>query len=82
MFKSFKTLVKKEPGKEIKILWTDHGGEYNSNSFMSFCASYGMHRQLIIVYSPQQNSVSERKNQTILNIAQSMLKTSGIPKEF
>lgn len=82
LFKSFKTLVEKESGKEIKILRTDRGGEYNSSAFMSFCASYGIRRQLTTAYSPQQNGVSERKNRTILNMVRSMLKTSGIPKEF
>ena len=32
--------------------------------------------------SPQQNSVAERKNNLILNIAKSMLKSKKMPKEF
>ncbi|PRQ55987.1 putative RNA-directed DNA polymerase [Rosa chinensis] len=52
VFKSFKTLVEKESGKEIKILRYDRGGEYNSSAFMSFCASYGIRRQLTTAYSP------------------------------
>ena len=32
--------------------------------------------------SPQQNSVAERKNITILDMARSMLKSKRLPKEF
>ena len=37
---------------------------------------------MTIGYTPQENGVSERKNQTVTKMAKSMLFEKGIPKEF
>ncbi|KAK2968676.1 hypothetical protein RJ640_001579 [Escallonia rubra] len=81
-FKNYKAHVEKEVGSPIKILRTDRGGEYNSHEFVNFCEIHGIKRQLTAVYTPQQNGVCERKNRTILNMVQSLLTRSGIPKTF
>ncbi|KAM7520343.1 hypothetical protein LguiB_019305 [Lonicera macranthoides] len=81
-FKNYKALVEKEMGSPIKVLRTDRGGEYNSHEFVVFCESQGIKRQLTTAYTPQQNGVCERKNRTILNMVRSLLKRSGIPKNF
>lgn len=47
VFKSFKTLVDKEYGKEIKILLTNRDGKFNSS------ASNRISKQLTTTYSPQ-----------------------------
>ena len=41
-----------------------------------------MQRQLTAPYSPQQNEVVERQNQTIIEIARSLLMTVGMPRRF
>ncbi|KAL4335379.1 hypothetical protein GQ457_07G009100 [Hibiscus cannabinus] len=64
------------------VLRSDRGSEFTSTTFNSFCEEYGIRRQLTMPYSPQQNGVAERKNQTILNMVQSMLKSKNVPKEF
>ncbi|TQD88564.1 hypothetical protein C1H46_025883 [Malus baccata] len=81
-FKSFKALVENESDKKIKILRTDRGGEYCSKEFDAFCNEKGIKRQLTTAYTPQQNGVSERKNQTILNMVRSLLVKGSIPKKF
>ena len=43
-FKSYKALVEKEIGSPIKILRTNHGGEYNSPEFASFYETHGIKR--------------------------------------
>lgn len=40
-FKNFTALVEKASGRTIKTLRIDHGGEFNSQEFVSFCE---MHR--------------------------------------
>ena len=62
MFKIFKAMAEKESNGFIKILRSDGGDEYMSNEFMEFCKYYGIKRQFTTRYTPQQNSVSERKN--------------------
>ncbi|KAL0427280.1 UNVERIFIED_CONTAM: Retrovirus-related Pol polyprotein from transposon TNT 1-94 [Sesamum latifolium] len=81
-FKKFKSLVEKESGYEIKALRSDRGGEFTSKEFNHFCAINGIHRPMTILGTPQQNSMAERKNRTILNMARSMLKEKYMPKEF
>ena len=81
-FKSYKALVEKEVSSPIKIIHTDRGGEYNSHEFASFYETHGIKRQLTTAYTPQHNGVCERKNRTILNMVQSLLIRSCIPKSF
>ena len=47
-----------------------------------FCEDEGVERQLTVGYTPQQNGVSERKNQTVMEMAKSMLFEKNLPKTF
>lgn len=82
IFKKFKALVEKQSGRFIKMLRSDQGKEYTSNEFHKFCEDEGVERQLTVGYIPQQNGVSERKNQTVMEMAKSMLLEKGLPKTF
>jgi hypothetical protein len=42
MLCEFKALVKKEPGKQVKALRRNNGGEYISNEFKDFCNREGI----------------------------------------
>ncbi|KAH9687903.1 hypothetical protein KPL70_014941 [Citrus sinensis] len=81
-FKKFKAAVEKESGYQIKAMRSDRGGEFTSKEFLEFYEANGIRRPLIVPRSPQQNSVAERKNRTILDMARSMLKSKRLPKEF
>jgi hypothetical protein len=50
--------------------------------FGLYCAEEGMQRHLSAPYSPQQNGVVERRNQTIVGMARSMLKARKVPSTF
>jgi transposase InsO family protein len=82
MFRKFKCLVEKQSGCFIKVLRSDIGKEYTSNQFYKLCRDEGVERQLTISYTPQQNGVSERKNQTVMEMAKSMSHEKGLPKSF
>ncbi|CAL2260415.1 unnamed protein product [Prunus armeniaca] len=81
-FKDFKAEVEKFVGFPIKTLRTDRGGEYLSNEFEKYCRNHGLMHQLTTRYTPQQNGVSERKNQTIMEMVRSMLKNKNLQKEL
>ncbi|GKU89317.1 hypothetical protein SLEP1_g3470 [Rubroshorea leprosula] len=81
-FKNFKALVENEVGKSVKVLRTNHGGEFNSKEFADFCESNSIKRQLTAAYTPQHNGVCERRNCTIMNMVRSLMSKSGLPKEF
>ncbi|GJU66865.1 retrovirus-related pol polyprotein from transposon TNT 1-94 [Tanacetum coccineum] len=80
-FKKFKVMVDKTSGNYM-ALHSDRGGEYTSTVFNNYCEEQGVRRFLTSPYSPQQNGVAERKNQTILDMVRSMLKSKSKPKEF
>ena len=42
VFMKFKSLVEKQSGHYIKILWSDRGNEYISNAFKVFCEDKGI----------------------------------------
>lgn len=63
-------------------MWTDRGGELTSKEFQEFCEENGINRPLTFSRSLQQNGVVERKNKTILDMSQSMLKNKKLPEEF
>ncbi|KAK4401741.1 Retrovirus-related Pol polyprotein from transposon RE1 [Sesamum angolense] len=62
VFKKFKNLVEKQNGRSIKVLKSDRGKEYNNSEFDKFCEEEGIEHQTTVSYNPQQNGVSERKN--------------------
>jgi len=72
----------KGSGCLIKVLRSDRGNEYTSNQFHKFYEDEGMERQLTVSYTTQQNGVFERKNQTVMEMAKSMLREKGLKKTF
>nr|GEV23235.1 retrovirus-related Pol polyprotein from transposon TNT 1-94 [Tanacetum cinerariifolium] len=71
-----------QSGSTLRILRTDNGGEYTLNEFEDFIRQQGVIHQVTVPYSPQQNSISERKNRTVIEMARSMLYEKKLPKTF
>ena len=53
-----------------------------SNEFDLFCVEHGIIHERTPPYSPQSNGVAERKNQTLTDMVNTMLDTSGLSKEW
>jgi hypothetical protein len=66
-------------GLKLKALRTDHGGEFTATEFMDYCVTEGVHHQHTAPYSPQQNDVIKRQNETVVATSRSMLKAKGLP---
>jgi transposase InsO family protein len=66
----------------LKVLCTDRRGEFTLVEFMQHCAEHDVHHQLTTPYSPQQNGVVERQNQSIVTMARCLLKTKKFPSYF
>jgi transposase InsO family protein len=58
-FKIFKAATKLESERHLKAFMSDHGGEFNSGVFVSFCADLGIKHNSTMAYTPQQNGVVE-----------------------
>ena len=80
--RQFQAAAERESGRHLKTLRTDRGGEFNFSSLGEFFAELGVHRQLTAPYTPQQNGVVERRNQTIVGTARCLLKARGVPARF
>jgi hypothetical protein len=50
--------------------------------FVSYCADEGVQRHYSASYTTQQNGVVERRNQTVVGMARSLLKQKGMPDVF
>jgi transposase InsO family protein len=73
-----------EAGRECKLLafCSDRGGEFNSGEFVEFCDANGINHQTTAPYTPQQNGVVERRNQTVVKMARCLLKAMELPGTF
>ena len=63
-------------------LHSDRGGEYLSKDFNAFLAERGIKHQCTVPYTPQQNGVAERKNRSLMEMAQCMVKSQALPHAF
>ncbi|XP_040384200.1 uncharacterized protein LOC107305050 [Oryza brachyantha] len=67
-----------EYGRKLRVLRIDNGGEFTAAEFTSYYADEGIHRHYSTPYSPQQNDVVERRNQTVVGMARALLKQRGM----
>ena len=82
VFKEFKAQVELETGKRIKILRENNGGKCVNGNFFVFCKQWCIVRQFSIPHTPQQNSVAEWMNKTLLDRTIFTLRTTKIAKSF
>ena len=67
-FKLFKNRVECLHERKIKELQSDNGKEYISGEFRKFLEDSGTLHRVSVMYTPQQNGLAERYNQTVLNV--------------
>ncbi|GKA10502.1 retrotransposon protein, putative, ty1-copia subclass [Tanacetum coccineum] len=82
MFKTFQNEVENQLKKTIKALRLDRRGKYLSQEFLDHLRSCGIISKLTRPYTPQHNGVSERRNQTLLDMVQSMMSLTTLPMSF
>ncbi|KAJ4721172.1 Retrovirus-related Pol polyprotein from transposon TNT 1-94 [Melia azedarach] len=71
-----------EHWKKIKRLRTDNGLEFCWYEFDEFCKNEEIARHHIVRDTPQQNSLAERMNQTLLERARCILSNAGLTRMF
>jgi GAG-pre-integrase domain/Integrase core domain len=81
-FKEIKVAVEVEVDTKLKAFRIDRGGGFRSNEFISYCKQVGLKRYLTAPYSPQQNGVVKRRNQTVMAMARSMMRSMNMPAKF
>jgi hypothetical protein len=78
----FQAAAEVECGHKLHVLRTDRGAEFTSATFYEHYVESGVQRHLTAPYPPQQNEVVERRNQTVLGMARSMLKGKQVSNLF
>jgi len=81
-FQEFEARVMNEIGLKIGALCTDNGGEYMSEEFQTYLKSKGIHHQLTVPHSPQQNGVVDRMNRMLVESACSMIAHAGVSNGY
>lgn len=73
-------MIEKQIGKQIKHPRIDNGLKFCSNEFNALCKSEGIVRHHTVPHTPQQNSVPERMNRTIIENLRCMLSNASLSK--
>jgi transposase InsO family protein len=81
-FTAFQAWAEAEAGRKIGTLRTDRGGEFTARSFADHCTKQGMQRHLTAPYTPEQNGVVERRNQSVMGMARSMMNAMSMSSWF
>ena len=81
-FKEFEVTTTNAAGRAIRTLWMDNGGEYLSSAFQNYLKEKGIRHELTVPHCPQQNGVSERMNQTLVESARLMIAHAGLSNIF
>jgi transposase InsO family protein len=79
VFKTFQTRAEAEAERKHGMLHTDRGDEFTARDFFDHCTKQGIQCHLTAPYSPEQNGVVERRNQSVMGMARSMLKAMSMP---
>jgi hypothetical protein len=70
-------MVKTQFEKTIKVIQSDNGTEYINHEVQILFQNEG-----IVVGTPQQNRIAEKKNRYILEITRALLIESSVPSNF
>ncbi|WVZ53010.1 LOW QUALITY PROTEIN: hypothetical protein U9M48_004003, partial [Paspalum notatum var. saurae] len=74
--------LRNESHKAMRAMRSDNGGEFKNSRFENFCRDLGLEHQFPSPYTPPQNGVVERKNRTLVEMAQTMLDEHRNPRRF
>jgi transposase InsO family protein len=82
IFWQFKKNVENKSSCRIQAIRSDNGKEYTSSEFNLYCEEAGIEHQFTALYTPEQNGVSKRRNQYIMEMVRCMLHEKNLPKMF
>lgn len=81
-FHEFKKEAEKQTSHHLRIIVSDSGGEFINSNFKNICASEGIKHHVSPPYTPQNNGLAKRSNQTILVKARCLHAQAKLPKSF
>jgi hypothetical protein len=81
-FCKIKVAAEAAGNRKLRAFHSDCGGEFNSSEFRQLCEENGIKHNTTAPYSPQQNGVVERRNQTVVEMVRFLLKSMAVPPRF
>jgi transposase InsO family protein len=82
IFKGFAKRAKNVFDFKIKKIRSDNGSKFKNSRIEDYCDEKGVKHKFSAKYTPQQNGVVERKNQTLIDMARSMLSKYNVSGSF
>nr|GEZ38413.1 hypothetical protein [Tanacetum cinerariifolium] len=67
---------------KVKVIRSNNGTEFKNSDLNQFCEIKGIKREFSVPGTPQQNSIAERKNRTLIEDARTMLADFILPISF
>ena len=81
-YRGYEAWVENHMGARIKILNSDHGGEYLGGDFVAYLKSRGTLQKLSVHDTHPESGVAEHQNRTIVERVHTLLHASGLPKNL
>lgn len=75
-------MVTRQHGRPLEYLRTDNGKEYVSSHSTRLLDQHGIKSSTTILYSPQQNGISETINATLVSAARSAISHSNLSEDY
>lgn len=69
-------------GEHTNFLRSNSGGKYGSDKLAAWLKSKGIHHKITNAYTPQENSVAEHMNHTLIKKVHTMLNNTGLPHKY
>nr|GEW63334.1 hypothetical protein [Tanacetum cinerariifolium] len=82
ILKTFLTGLENQLSLKVKVIRSDNETEFKNSDLNQFCGLKGIKREFSVPRTPQQNGIAERKNQTLIEVARTMLADSLLPIPF
>ncbi len=78
-FTQMDSMFANQYGRHVGALRTDNGGEYVNQNLREYYSHHGIHLELTVPYTPQQNGIAECANHTITECMCAMMKDHHCP---
>ena len=65
---------------KLKKIRSDNRKEFDNTNIETYCDEVGIKHEVSATYTPQQNGVVERKNQTLITLARTRLDEYNTPR--
>nr|GFC72887.1 putative ribonuclease H-like domain-containing protein [Tanacetum cinerariifolium] len=80
--RKFITEIENLKDLKVKIIRCDNEEEFRNKEMNDFCSQKGIKREFSNARTPQHNSVAERRNKTLIEVARTMLADAKLPVTF